>query len=80
MKPNPLPVNGEGDRGRGIDRKTRFADLPDFLSAEETRAYLRLGRSTLYDLLRRGELAHIRFGRVIRIPRTALRKYIDGQE
>lgn len=56
-----------------ITRKTRFEDLPDFLSVEETRAYLGLGRSTLYEVLRRGELPCQRFGRIIRIPRAALR-------
>lgn len=58
-----------------ITRQTRFEELPDFLSVEETRAYLGLGRSTLYDLIRRGELAHARFGRVLRIPRSALQPY-----
>lgn len=51
-----------------ITRRTRFEDLPDFLSVEETRTYLELGRSTMYELLRRKELTYMRFGRVIRIP------------
>jgi excisionase family DNA binding protein len=53
--------------------------LPDFLSVEETRTYLGLGRSTMYDLLRRKDLASVRFGRVIRIPRAALEKYLFGE-
>lgn len=61
-----------------ITRLTRFEDLPDFLSPEETRAYLGLGRSTVYELLRQGVFPHVRFGRVIRIPRTALGKYVCG--
>lgn len=40
----------------------------------EARAYLNLGRSTLYDLVRRGELPAVRFGKVLRIPREALKK------
>jgi excisionase family DNA binding protein len=63
-----------------IGRKTRFEDLPDFLSVEETRRYFGLGRSTIYELLRRKELAHVRFGRVIRIPRIALEKFLLGKK
>ena len=63
-----------------ITPKTRFEDLPDFLSVEEVCAYLRLGRSTVYELLRRKELRHVRFGRVIRVPRTALERYVLGEK
>jgi excisionase family DNA binding protein len=62
-----------------ITRQTRFEDLPDFLTAEETRTYLGLGRSTLYELLRRKELCAVRFGRAIRIPKTALARYIQEE-
>lgn len=31
-----------------------------------------LSRNTTYELLRRGEVPHLRFGRAIRIPKTAL--------
>jgi excisionase family DNA binding protein len=55
-----------------IDRRARVEDLPEFLSAEEFRRYVGLGRSTVYDLLRRDEIPHVRFGRVIRIPKSAL--------
>jgi excisionase family DNA binding protein len=62
-----------------ITRQTRFENLPDFLSVDETRKYLGLGRSTMYELLRRKELGHVRFGRVIRIPRSSLEKYVCGE-
>jgi excisionase family DNA binding protein len=62
-----------------ITRKTRFEDLPDFLSVEETRTYLGLGRSAIYELLRRKDLFSVRFGRVIRIPRAALVKYVYAE-
>lgn len=61
-----------------ITRHTRFEDLPDLLSVEEVRAYLGLGRSTMYELIRRKELDHIRFGRVIRVPRTSIERIIAG--
>ena len=72
------PIGEELNVQEPITRQTRFEDLPDFLSVEETRVYLGLGRSTMYELLRRKELTYVRFGRVIRIPRTALEQYISG--
>jgi excisionase family DNA binding protein len=44
------------------------------LSPDEFRAYVGLGRSTVYDLLRREEIPSVKFGRCIRIPKTALRQ------
>jgi excisionase family DNA binding protein len=57
-----------------ITRDTKWEMLPDYLTPEEARAYLSLGRTTVYDLVRRGELAAVRFGKVLRIPREALKK------
>ena len=56
----------------GIDRRTRVADLPEFLSPQGFGRYLGLSRSLVYELLRRGEIPHRRFGRCIRIPRSAI--------
>ena len=56
----------------GIDRRTPVDDLPEFLSPQEFGAYLGLSRSLVYELLRRGEIPHRRFGRCIRIPRSAI--------
>jgi excisionase family DNA binding protein len=55
-----------------IDRRTPISDLPEFLSPEEFMQYVGLSRSTTYDLLRRDEIPHVRFGRCIRIPKAAL--------
>lgn len=52
--------------------ETPYAQLPEFLSPEEFASYLRLGRNTVYELIRQEALAHLRFGRLIRIPKTAL--------
>lgn len=61
-----------------IDRHTPYDALPEYLSPEECRAYLDLGRSTMYELLRRDEITHVRFGRTIRIPKAALRPIISS--
>lgn len=56
-----------------IDRRTPYDDLPEYLSPEEYQAYLGIGRTTVYDLLRRQEIPHLIVGRQKRIPKTALR-------
>jgi excisionase family DNA binding protein len=53
-----------------IDRHTKFADLPEMLSVDEYAAYNGIGRSTVYELVRTGKLAHRRFGRIVRIFKT----------
>lgn len=55
-----------------ITRTTPFAELPEYLSPDEFRAYIGIGRSAVYALLREGEITHVRFGRTIRIPKSAL--------
>jgi excisionase family DNA binding protein len=55
-----------------VSRSTPFDELPEFLSPEEFRHVVGIGRSTVYDLLRRDELEHVRFGRCIRIPKRVL--------
>jgi excisionase family DNA binding protein len=61
-------MEGQAD----LTRSTPYEDLPEYLTPEECRTYLALSRNGIYDLLRRGEIPHRRFGRIIRIPKTAL--------
>jgi excisionase family DNA binding protein len=65
--------------GPAISRNTPIADLPEFLSPEELGAYLQLGRNTVYELLRQNQIQHRRFGRLIRIPKTALIENPSGK-
>lgn len=48
------------------------AQLPAVLRVKEVAAYLRLPLSRCYELVQRGEIASIRFGRSVRVPRQAL--------
>lgn len=50
-----------------------FDALPDWMTPDEARKFLRIGRSTLYEQLRRGEINFRRFGRQYRIARESLR-------
>jgi len=54
------------------NRTIPYSDLPEYLTPAEVQAYLNLSRTTVYDLLRRNEIKHVRFGRAIRIPKAAL--------
>jgi excisionase family DNA binding protein len=55
-----------------LDRRTPLADLPEWLSVQEFYQYVGIGRSAAYELLRRGEIPHRKFGRSVRVPKTAL--------
>jgi excisionase family DNA binding protein len=74
IAPPPLAVRGKDSiETAALARTVPYEQLPEYLRPEEFRAYLGLGRNTVYDLLRRGEIPHLRFGRTIRIPKAALR-------
>ena len=49
----------------------------DVLTAYEAMDYLGIGENTLYKLLNSGELKAFRIGRVWKIPRKEIEKYID---
>jgi excisionase family DNA binding protein len=50
----------------------RFADLPDLCTPEEARQFLQVGRNTMYELLKSGAILSLKFGKLIRVPKTAL--------
>ena len=49
----------------------------DVLTAYEAMEYLGIGENALYRLLNSGELGAFRIGRIWKIPRKELDKYID---
>ncbi|HEY8641323.1 MAG TPA: helix-turn-helix domain-containing protein [Candidatus Dormibacteraeota bacterium] len=49
------------------------------LNAEETATLLGLGRTKVYEMLAAGELPVIRIGRSVRVPRSALERWIEGR-
>ena len=50
----------------------------DVLTAYEVMDYLGIGETTLYRLLKSGELGAFRIGKIWKIPRKELDKYIDN--
>ena len=62
-----------------ITPHTKIEDLPQFLTVEEWRTFMRIGRSSAYDLIRRGLVPAIRWGRTVRIPVEAVRKCVNQE-
>lgn len=50
---------------------------PVLLRVSEAAALLALSRSAAYELIRSGDLPHVKLGRSIRIPQRALLAHID---
>lgn len=51
--------------------------LPPVMRPEQAFAYLGIGRTRGYQLLREGGLFHVRIGRAIRIPRSAIERFLS---
>jgi excisionase family DNA binding protein len=50
----------------------RYDALPDLVTPEDAQKFLQVSRNTIYELLKSGAIHSIRFGKLIRIPKTAL--------
>ena len=53
-----------------------FEQYPDVLSVEEACEALRVGYNAMYELLNSGKVKAYKNGRIWRIPKEALKKYI----
>lgn len=53
------------------------SDRSLLLRIPEVAAELRLARSSVYQLIQTGELPVVRFGRAVRVPRSALESWIE---
>lgn len=49
----------------------------EIMKFEEVMEYLNIGKSTLYKLLRSGEIASFKIGKVWKIPRQSVEEYIQ---
>ena len=64
-----------------INRHTPIQDLPEFLTPEEYQAFLGISRAAAYAHLQTGGVPGARrFGRLWRIPRTALAAPAEARE
>lgn len=58
-------------------RPESFDKLPLALTVSETAELLQLGKSSVYALVRCGQLRSLRVGRKIRVPRSALAEFLN---
>jgi excisionase family DNA binding protein len=56
-----------------------LADAPDALTVREVAQLLRLSESATYELVRRGGIAAVHFGRSIRIPKAAVMRLLGPE-
>ena len=61
-----------------INSQTPFAKLPELLRPVEVTSFLGLGRNTIYEAIKSGELPHRRIGGIIFIPKSALQEVPVG--
>ena len=57
-----------------MDAGSRYEQLPDILTVDETAEFLRLGRSSVYDAIRMKEIPAVRIGRRILVPKVVLER------
>jgi len=57
--------------------RTRLVVRPLLVSVEQAAGLLGIGRTTLYELIRRGDVRPIRIGRCVRIPRRELEEFVE---
>jgi len=50
---------------------------PALLRVDDAAKYLSIGRSTLYELIARGDVPTVHIGRAVRIPTAALKELVD---
>ena len=60
-----------------VTTTTRLVVRPLLVSVDQAAGLLGIGRTTLYELIRRGDVRPIRIGRCVRIPQRELEAYVD---
>jgi len=57
-------------------RETQLRHLPDVMTVEQAARYLGIGRNTAYEAVRKGTLPACRIGRLVRVPRVGLERFL----
>jgi len=76
--PTPAPLF-ESATTTPVDIPPASTRAPMLLTVRDLEAELQLGRTRTYELLRSGSIPVIRVGRALRVPRDALRRWVDEQ-
>lgn len=62
-----------------VHTMTNILNCPDVLTVEGAAQVLNVGRTTMYRLIKAGEIKHLNIGRKILIPRRYLQDFIEFQ-
>ena len=65
-------------RSETFPRSTPIDQLPEFLRVDEVAQYTRTSRAVIYEMVKRGDLRGVFFGRLLRISREALAVMANG--
>ena len=57
-----------------------YTEIPAILTVQQLSEFLRIGLTQAYNLVRSDQLAVLRIGNTIRIPRHSLLRYLDVDE
>ncbi len=60
-----------------IDRRTPLEELPDMCRVSEAATWLDCSEGVLYKMIRQNQIAAVRIGRLVRIPRSALARLTE---
>jgi excisionase family DNA binding protein len=74
-EPTVAASRRDAELSSAVSRPTTYA--PMLLTVRDVEAELQLGRTRTYELLRSGVIPVVRVGRVLRVPRDGLRRWID---
>lgn len=55
-------------------------DYPDVLTSEQLRRFLNIGKDKTYELLKYGEIKSVKIGKIYRIPKQFLQKFLLGND
>lgn len=64
---------------RQAEASPRFEDLPDFLTVQELRDWLRIGTNKAYDLAKKPGFPVMRFGTKLIFPKIQVRDWVQRE-
>jgi len=61
-----------------MDKRINWENLPCVLTVRDVRSILRLGQNATYELFHREDFPAIKVGRVFRVSKDALKKWLEN--
>lgn len=58
-------------------QSTEFEEYPDIVTPDDIQKMLRIGRNSVYDLLKQGKIKSLRVGKKYLIPKTSMINFLQ---